>query len=67
MGSMLTAGSNHMVTTDSQEKRTAGMFRSYNVTFCGDLGFGRMFFLKTKNKQTKASESKKKLFYQLKF
>lgn len=50
VGSMLTAESNHTVTTDSQEKHTAEMLRSYNVTFCGDLVFGRMFFFKTEKK-----------------
>lgn len=47
MGSMLTAGLDSMVTTDSQEKLTAEMLRSYNVTFCGSLVFCRMYFLKT--------------------
>lgn len=59
VGSMLTAGSNRTVTTDSQGKRTAEMLRSYNVTFCGDLVFGRMFF-KTEKKK---AESEKKLSF----
>lgn len=50
VGSVLTAGSNCTVTADSQEKRTAEMPGSYNVTFCGDLVFGRMFFFKTEKK-----------------
>lgn len=57
-GSLLTTGSDHMVTTDGQEQHTAGMFKSYNVTFCGNFGFVRMFFLKTENKQTSEREMK---------
>lgn len=56
VGSLLTTGSNHMVIIDGQEQHTAGMFKSYNVTFCGNLGFGRMFFFKTENKQTNLKE-----------
>lgn len=47
MGSVLTAGLDSVVTTDSQEKLTAEMLRSYNVTFCGSLVSCRMYFLKT--------------------
>lgn len=39
MGSVLTTGLDGMVTTDSQEKHTAEMLRSYHVTFCGSLVF----------------------------
>jgi len=54
--SMLTAGSNCKVTTDSQEKHAAKILRSYNVIFCGDLVFGRMFF-KTRKKILKAKRN----------
>lgn len=39
MGSVLTTGLDGMVTTDSQEKLTAEMLSSYNVTFGGSLVF----------------------------
>lgn len=50
VGSMVTAGLNRVVTTDSQEKRTAGMLRSYNVTSCGDLVVGKTFLIKKEKK-----------------
>lgn len=60
VGSVLTTELDGMVTTDSQDKLTAEMLRSYNVMFCGSSVFCRMYFFKTeKNKP----EREKKLYF----
>lgn len=60
MGSVLTTGLDGMVTTDSQEKLTAEMLSSYNVTFYGSLVFCRMHFFKT---GTNMPEREKKPYF----